>query len=111
MSSTSASRSRLYYLNGGSEVRFLGLDGGRGTATQITLGSFEQAGFAVSPDDTRIAVAIFTYVPPPAATPSFSPTYKGMRLYVEDLQGGGHHIDLLSSVSYTHLTLPTICSV
>lgn len=99
MSSTSASRTRLYYLYGGSEVRFIALDGSTGTATRIALGSYEQAAFAVSPDDTRIAVAVFRYSPPPVSTPSASPTYKGMRLYVEDLQGGGHHVDIFSSAT------------
>jgi hypothetical protein len=93
MSWTSASRTRLYYLNGGSEVRFLAPDGTTGTVTRIALGAGEQAGFAVSPDDARIAVAIFSYTPLPTAT------YTGMRLYVEDLQGGGHHVDIFSSTT------------
>jgi hypothetical protein len=91
MSWTSASRARLYYLNAGSEVRFLAPDGTNGTATRIALGASEQAGFAVSPDDTRIAVAVFSYTPLPAGS------YNGMRLYVEDLSGGGHHVDIFSS--------------
>jgi hypothetical protein len=91
MSWTSASRTRLYYLNGGSEVRFLAPDGTTGTATHIALGATEQAGFAVSPDDASIAVAIFSFTPLPEAS------YKGMRLYVEDLNGAGHHVDIFSS--------------
>jgi hypothetical protein len=92
MSWTSASRTRMYYLNAGSEVRFIAPDGSGGIATRITLGANEQAGFAVSPDDQRIAVSILSYTPPPVA-------YSGMRLYVEDVQGGGHHVDLFSSSS------------
>src|SRR5260370_4142211 len=57
MSWTSATRTRLYYLNAGSEVRFLAPDGTTGTVTRIALGASEQAGFAVNPDDASIAVA------------------------------------------------------
>src|SRR5712692_4223435 len=39
MSWTSASRTRLYYLNGGSDVRYLAPDGTTRTATHIALGS------------------------------------------------------------------------
>ncbi len=92
MSWTSASRTRLYYLNAGSEVRFLAPDGTSGTVTRIALGGAEQAGFAVSPDDSSIAVAVFSYTPLPDGS------YKGMRLYVEDLSGG-HHADIFSSTT------------
>ena len=73
MSWTSASRTRLYYLNAGSEVRFLAPDGTSGSVTRIALGASEQAGFAVSPDDARIAVAIFSYTfaPGPPATATY----------------------------------------
>ena len=92
MSWTSASRRGLYYLDG-SEVRFLAPDGSTGTATRIALGVSEQAGFAVSPDDASIAVSVFSYTPLPDGS------YKGMRLYVEDLNGGGHHADIFSSTT------------
>jgi hypothetical protein len=87
MSWTSASLTRLYFLNAGTEVRFLAPDGSSGTATRIPVAANEQAGFAVSPDNKRIAVSIFTY----------SPSFSGMRLYVEDLQGGGDHVDIFAS--------------
>jgi hypothetical protein len=80
-------------LNAGSEVRYLAPDGTTGIATHIALGASEQAGFAVSPDDARIAVAVFSYTPLPDGS------YKGMRLYVEDLSGGGHHADIFSSTT------------
>jgi hypothetical protein len=97
MSWTSASRTRLYYLNAGSEVRYLAPDGTTGIATHIALGASEQAGFAVSPDDASIAVAVFSYTL--ASGPPASATYNGMRLYVEDLHGGGHHVDIFSSIT------------
>ena len=98
MSWTSPSQTREYYLNGGSEVRFLTADGRTAQATKIALGASEQAGFAVSPDDRRIAVAVFSYTLPANQSGS-PPTYDGMRLYVEDVQGGGHHVDIHSSTT------------
>src|SRR5260370_41280712 len=92
MSWTSASLRGLYYLDG-SEVRFLAPDGSTGTATLIALGASEQPGFAVSPDDASIAVSVFSYTPLPDGS------YKGMRLYVEDLNGGGHHVGIFSSTT------------
>src|SRR5216684_1522990 len=86
MPSISASNSRLYYLDGDSSVMFLRPDGTSGAATTISVDSNSAAVFAVSPDDSRIAVAVITY-PYPVKT----------RLYVEDLSGGGHHVDLFSS--------------
>jgi hypothetical protein len=93
MSWTSASRTRLYYLNAGSEVRYLAPDGTNGTVGRIALGVGEQAGFAVSPDDKRIAVSVFSYTWIPQVA------YKGMRLYVEDVDGGGNHVDIFSSTT------------
>jgi hypothetical protein len=88
MPNVSASNTRLYYLDGDSKVMALRLDGTTGLATTISVDSHSAAVFAVSPDDTRIAVGVITY-PYPART----------RIYVEDLNGGGHHVDLFSSSS------------
>jgi hypothetical protein len=88
MPSVSASNSRLYYLDGDSTVMFLKPDGTSGAATTISVDSKSAAVFAVSPDDSRIAVAVITF-PYPAKT----------RIYVEDLTGGGHHVDLFSSAT------------
>jgi hypothetical protein len=99
MSWTSTSLTRLYFLNGGSEVRFLEPNGATGLATRIQLGADQQAAFAVSPDDQRIAVSIFSYKPSPNAQGVNSFSYTGMRLYVEDLKGGGHHVDVFNSAT------------
>jgi hypothetical protein len=64
--------------------------------TRIAVGASQQAGFAVSPDDKRIAVSIFDYS---STNGSQSPTFNGMRLYVEDVQGGGNHIEIFSSTT------------
>jgi len=76
----SASDSRVYYLDGDDEVRYLERDGTRGSATRVPGGPRSQAGFAVSPDDRRIAVAVVDLSSSPPTT----------RLYLEALAGGGH---------------------
>ena len=86
MPSVSASNSRLYYLDGDSKVMYLLPSGAKGLATSIAIDSSSAAVFAVSPDDARIAVGVITF-PYPAKT----------RIYVEDLAGGGHHVELFSS--------------
>jgi hypothetical protein len=97
MSWTSASLGRLYYLDKGTDVRYLARAGSTGWITRISVGPNEQAGFAVSPDDKRIAVSIFSYSP--ASDQAQPPSYKGMRLYVEDLQGGGRHVEIFDSTT------------
>jgi hypothetical protein len=94
---TSATRTRVYFLAGGSEVRYMAPDGTSGTVARITLTANQQAGISVSPDDKKIAVAILSYTPNGDQTVSNPPTYDGMRLYVEDLAGGGHHRDIFAS--------------
>jgi hypothetical protein len=97
MPSTSATRTRVYFLSGGSEVHYLAPDGSAGVVTRVPLAAHQQAGIAVSPDDKRIAVAILTYTPNGDQTVSNPAAYDGMRLYVEDLVGGGHHRDIFAS--------------
>jgi hypothetical protein len=91
----SSSLTRVYYLSAGSEVRYFGRDGISDMATKIAITPDELAGFSVSPDDKRIAVSIFTYSP----EVNGSRTYVGMRMYVEDLNGGGNHVNIFSSAS------------
>jgi len=68
-------------------IHFLGPDGATGRSTAIPApGASQRSTFAVSPDDTRIAVTVATY----------TATQSSTRLYVEDLNGGGHHLDLFS---------------
>lgn len=86
MPNISASNSRLYFLDGDSKVMYLSPEGKTGLATNLPLDPNSAAVFAVSPDDTRIAVAILTF-PYPAKT----------RIYVEDLAGGGNHVELFTS--------------
>jgi hypothetical protein len=80
----SASDSRVYYLDGDSEVHYLDRAGAQGTAVRLPVGQRAQAGFAVSPDDRRIAIATWDSSSSPATT----------RLSVEDLAGSGDQVDL-----------------
>src|SRR5258708_23829945 len=58
---------------------------GRATTVPVGTGS-RRSMFAVSPDDQRIAVIVNDYNSGGAST----------RLYVEDLNGGGNHLDIYS---------------
>jgi hypothetical protein len=85
----SSSDTRLYFLNGDGEVRFLKSDGATGVATHLPGSGQVRAAFAVSPDDRRIAVSLLDY--------STQPIH--LRIYVEDLAGGGNHVDIFSATS------------
>jgi hypothetical protein len=88
MPSISASDSRVYFLDGDASLKSLRPDGSTAVVTTLPVDANSAAVFAVSPDDKRIAVAIITY-PFPART----------RIYVEDVVGGGNHVELFSSSS------------
>lgn len=85
VSSLSTSSTRVYYLDGNADIRYLRPDGSGGLATSLAVPAGAAAAFAVSPDDSRIAVSIMDITHYPATT----------RMYVQDLAGGGHHIELL----------------
>jgi hypothetical protein len=89
MPEVSASDTRLYYLDGDSTVRALTPGGTPATVTRVPGSTKAHAGFAVSPDDRRIAVSVIDYTSDPAT----------LRLYVEDVVGGSNHIELFSSKS------------
>ena len=55
----STSASRVYYLDGRNSVRFLKPDGTTGLALQLPIQSDERGVFAVSADDSKIAVSVF----------------------------------------------------
>lgn len=87
---TSASQSRLYFLDGVSNVKFLAPDGATGQAARIALAAGEEAGFSVSPDDRKIAVGVLKYR---------STGFLGMRIYVEDLSGAANHREIYASAT------------
>src|SRR5262249_2616204 len=80
----STSDSRLYFLDGDGDVRYVDRDGVRGSAARVAGGPRSQSAFAVSPDDRRIAVAAVDYSSNPPST----------RLYGEDVAGGTNHVEL-----------------
>jgi hypothetical protein len=89
MPKVSVSDTRVYYINGNSEVRSLSVDGKSSVATHVPGSATVEAGFAVSSDDRRVAVATIDYAAHPPA----------LRLYVENLAGGGNHLEIFSSTT------------
>ncbi|HSP10345.1 MAG TPA: hypothetical protein VLU92_12205 [Candidatus Dormibacteraeota bacterium] len=85
----SASNTRVYYLDGDRQIRWLKPDGTTGEAEEVPAGPNVHATFAVTPDDSRIAVALLDY--------SVNPVQ--LTLYVEDM-GGAHHAVIFSSTSH-----------
>jgi hypothetical protein len=83
----STSNSRVYFEDAQGAVHYLGPNGDTGTATTVPAPSASRrAMFSVSPDDSRIAVIVDDFNSSGAST----------RLYVENLSGGGNHLDLFS---------------
>lgn len=84
----STSNSRAYFSDAEGVVRFTAPNGDTGRATTIPIGSARRSMFAVSPDDKRIAVVVDEFTADGAST----------RLYVEDLNGGGNHVEVYTEV-------------
>jgi len=83
----STSNSRVYFEDAQGAVHYLGPDGATGTATTVPAPSASRrAMFTVSPDDSRIAVIVDDFNSSGAST----------RLHVENLSGGGNHLDVFS---------------
>lgn len=86
----SMSGTRVYFPDGLTTLRFLGADGSTGIATSLpNVAGRARSIFAVSPDDKRIAVSVFDWSTRPMK----------MRIYVQDLAGGGHPVEIFSSAS------------
>lgn len=77
----SVTRTRVYYLDGDTKVRFLKPDGSSGVAAEIPGGGAIRTGFAVSPDDSTIALGVMDYSTNPA----------NYRLVVEKVDGTNPH--------------------
>jgi hypothetical protein len=84
----SASSTRAYYLDGDKDIHYLAPDGRSGLVTRVPGSTTAYAAFAVSPDDSQIAVSVF----------DFSKRPIGVRLYVENIDGSSH-VDLFASTT------------
>jgi hypothetical protein len=91
---TSVSSTHVYFLDGEIQVDAMGVDGKVTPVRSIAAPPNSQVTFAVSPDDSRIAVAIITLASEPNPAASFSD-----HMYVEDLRTTAHRVDLYSSTS------------
>jgi hypothetical protein len=88
----STSNSRVYFQDAQGVVHFLAVNGDSGRATTVPIGASRRSVFAVSPDDQRIAVVVIDFTSNGATT----------KLYVEDLNGGGNHLETFNdSGAYT----------
>jgi hypothetical protein len=84
----SSTNDLVYYRDGDTKVRSLSPDGRAADVTTVPGGASTVSFFSVSPDDQRIAVVVEDVSPANSV---------GLRLYVEDLHGGGHHADLYTT--------------
>lgn len=89
----STSDHKVYFLDGPSTVKSLEPYGKVAVAATLPSSATSQARFSISPDDSRIAVALLTYHVDGLAT-----TYGGMQMYVSDLNGT-NRVDIFSSPS------------
>lgn len=89
---TSISRTRVYFLDGETEVKSLGADGIATSLKKIDAPPNSQVVFAVSPDDRKMAVSIITLATSLNPEGSFSE-----QMYVEDLASTANRIELYSS--------------
>jgi hypothetical protein len=87
--SVSATDDAVFYRFGDSRIRYVKPDGKTGEATSVPGGPTTVSFFSVSPDDQRIAVVVEDLANDPIT----------LRLYVEDLTGGGHHVDVYSTTT------------
>jgi hypothetical protein len=94
----STSSSKVYFLDGDATLRSLSATGTVATVGTLPGDSARRVGFAVSPDDKRIAVAVIDYSPTTAsaARNAYGQPLPFLQLYVEDL-GGGHRVQILES--------------
>jgi hypothetical protein len=79
----------LYFVSGQDELRYLGADGSTAVAARLpNVKGRSQAVFTVSPDDTRVAMAVFDWSQRPMK----------VTVYVENLSSG-NRVDIFSSTS------------
>jgi hypothetical protein len=84
----SASNTEVYFRDGDTKIRKLVLPNQAVDVTTVPAGPNVISFFSVSPDDQQIAVLVEDVSSSTAIT---------QRLYVEDLHGGGHHVDVYAT--------------
>jgi hypothetical protein len=84
----SATTDEVYFRDGDNKIREVVPPGSAADVTTVPGGPTTVSFFSVSPDDLRIAVLVEDLSPA---------TTIGLRLYVEDLRGGGHHSDIYTA--------------
>jgi len=84
----SASTDEVYFRDGDNKIREVVPPGSAADVTTVPGGPTTVSFFSVSPDDLRIAVLVEDLS---------GATSIGLRLYVEDLRGGGHHADIYTA--------------
>jgi hypothetical protein len=93
MPETSISSTRVYFLDGETTVKSLSPDGTVQSVMNISAPGNSQVIFAVSPDDSRIAIAVITLAQ------SQVPDSFHELMYVEDLGTAANRVDLYSSTT------------
>jgi hypothetical protein len=83
----SATSDQVYFRDG-AKIRMVTPPSGAVDVTTVPNSSSVVSFFSVSPDDQRIAVVVMDVSGASAIS---------LRLYVEDLHGGGHHLDIYST--------------
>jgi hypothetical protein len=86
----SATADKVFFRDGDTKIRYLTPAGQTGEATTVPGSSTTISFFSVSPDDRRIAVLVEDFS---------AATTIGLRLYVEDLNGGGHHANIYKTTT------------
>jgi hypothetical protein len=84
----SASNDEVYFRDGDTKISEVVPPGSAADVTTVPGGTTTVSFFSVSPDDLRIAVLVEDLS---------GATTIGLRLYVEDLRGGGHHADIYTA--------------
>ena len=89
----SISSTRVYYLDGETQIRSLSADGAKQDVMNVDAPANSQVVFSVSPDDSRIAIAAITL-----ATTNTAASFHDV-MYVEDTGTAAHRVDIYSSTT------------
>jgi len=89
----SISSTRVYYLDGETQIRALSSDGAQQDVMNVDAPANTQVIFSVSPDDSRIAIAAITL-----ATTNSAASFHDV-MYVEDTGTAAHRVDIYSSTT------------